>query len=65
MKMKAYCEECGKDVGVKEIYFAGFHCNVYLKCGHHIHFVFAERSTKEHHDITMKGFIKVHEDSPP
>jgi len=41
MKAEANCEKCGKDVKVKSIYFAGFHCNVYFDCGHHVHYIFA------------------------
>ena len=39
----AFCEECRKVVKVKRVHFAGFNCNVHLKCGHHIHFSFLRR----------------------
>ena len=57
MKGKAYCDTCKKDVPVKKVYFAGFHCTVYLGCGHHIHFVFAGKFVKEHHDIQKESFV--------
>ncbi len=51
MEATGYCDQCRKEVEVEELHFLGFNCTVYFKCGHHIHYIFAFKSTREHHEL--------------
>lgn len=55
MKATCYCEQCRKNVKIKEIHFAGFNANVYLKCGHDVHYVFAYKSKADHANLSLMG----------
>ena len=53
MKATCYCEQCRKNVKIKEIHFAGFNATLFLSCAHDVHYVFAYKSKADHANLSM------------